>query len=155
MTNVSVWQKKKWLEYHERKPQSKRCKTHRLMLIKPVSQQTGGAGVAQWLLRTTILLKNSLLSIPSWDQTMGAVQCFLYLWSDPPSFPLTHINTSITFHCFLPRRCTHMQMFQWTWQWWWICIYNQSVSLTIAYGHTTLNTPDLVRSRKLSRVGPG
>ena len=26
---------------------------------------------------------------------------------------------------------------------------------TIAYGHTTLNTPDLVRSRKLSRVGPG
>ena len=26
---------------------------------------------------------------------------------------------------------------------------------TVAYGHTTLNTPDLVRSRKLSRVGPG
>ena len=25
----------------------------------------------------------------------------------------------------------------------------------VAYGHTTLNTPDLVRSRKLSRVGPG
>uniref|UniRef100_A0A3Q3LII0 Endonuclease/exonuclease/phosphatase domain-containing protein n=1 Tax=Labrus bergylta TaxID=56723 RepID=A0A3Q3LII0_9LABR len=25
----------------------------------------------------------------------------------------------------------------------------------MAYGHTTLNTPDLVRSRKLSRVGPG
>ena len=29
------------------------------------------------------------------------------------------------------------------------------VSGTVAYGHTTLNTPDLVRSRKLSRVGPG
>ena len=26
---------------------------------------------------------------------------------------------------------------------------------SFAYGHTTLNTPDLVRSRKLSRVGPG
>ena len=29
------------------------------------------------------------------------------------------------------------------------------VSLSFAYGHTTLNTPDLVWSRKLSRVGPG
>ena len=26
---------------------------------------------------------------------------------------------------------------------------------SFAYGHTTLNTPDLVRSRKLSGVGPG
>ena len=35
------------------------------------------------------------------------------------------------------------------------CINSLSVSLSFAYGHTTLNTPDLVRSRKLSRVGPG
>ena len=29
------------------------------------------------------------------------------------------------------------------------------LQFTVAYGHTTLNTPDLVQSRKLSRVGLG
>ena len=32
---------------------------------------------------------------------------------------------------------------------------SQYPSTLFAYGHTTLSTPDLVRSRKLSRVGPG
>ncbi len=32
---------------------------------------------------------------------------------------------------------------------------SRHLSVVFAYGHTTLSTPDLVRSRKLSRVGPG
>ncbi len=37
------------------------------------------------------------------------------------------------------------------------CVFlnSQHLSVVFAYGHTTLSTPDLVRSRKLSRVGPG
>ena len=35
------------------------------------------------------------------------------------------------------------------------CISSLRPTASFAYGHTTLNTPDLVRSRKLSRVGPG
>ncbi len=31
---------------------------------------------------------------------------------------------------------------------------SRHLSVVFAYGHTTLSTPDLVRSRKLSRVGP-
>ncbi len=34
-------------------------------------------------------------------------------------------------------------------------VNSQHLSVVFAYGHTTLSTPDLVRSRKLSRVGPG
>ncbi len=34
-------------------------------------------------------------------------------------------------------------------------VNSQHLSIVFAYGHTTLSTPDLVRSRKLSRVGPG
>ncbi len=32
-------------------------------------------------------------------------------------------------------------------------VNSQHLSVVFAYGHTTLSTPDLVRSRKLSRVG--
>ena len=40
-------------------------------------------------------------------------------------------------------------------RWRWSPLNKVFLSHSLAYGHTTLNTPDLVRSRKLSRVGPG
>ena len=58
--------------------------------------------------------------------------------------------------CFVSIQYLHIQ----SPHMWRVCDVTASinrvyVSLSFAYGHTTLNTPDLVWSRKLSRVGPG